>query len=177
MPGHYFPQPFFVKLALCCLCTSMPNPICADWQCFPKFTLFGSMLCDMWSKLKVNRELCYFFFKAWNVLPCVSPMISPSFQSSSSLISLSLSNDIIPIFTECRTLFCVNCIANTEENIQVKQLNGIGTWFPKEGHTWQHYYDHVFLRFQGILYSGWVCSKCSDGMGSKFWFWNTSEKV
>ena len=26
-------------------------------------------------------EFCYFFFKAWNVLPCVSPIISPSFQS------------------------------------------------------------------------------------------------
>ena len=35
----------------------------------------------MWSKMKVITEFCYFFFKAWNVLPCVSPIISPSFQS------------------------------------------------------------------------------------------------
>ena len=26
---------------------------------------------DMWSKMKVITEFCYFFFKAWNVLPCV----------------------------------------------------------------------------------------------------------
>ena len=37
---------------------------------------------DMWSKMKVITEFCYFFFKAWNVLPCVSPIISLSFQSS-----------------------------------------------------------------------------------------------
>ena len=37
---------------------------------------------DMSSKMKVITEFCYFFFKAWNVLPFVSPIISPSFQSS-----------------------------------------------------------------------------------------------
>ena len=37
---------------------------------------------DMCSKMIVITEFCYFFFKAWNVLPCVSPIISPSFQSS-----------------------------------------------------------------------------------------------
>ena len=31
----------------------------------------------------VSREFCYFIFKAWNVLPCDSPIISPSFQISS----------------------------------------------------------------------------------------------
>ena len=57
------------------------------------------------------------------------------------------------------------CIA--EENTQLKQLNAlvpffigtstltneIGTWVPKEGHTWQRYLCPRFLRFQGISYS------------------------
>ena len=37
---------------------------------------------DMWSKMKVITEFCYFFFKEWNGVPCVSPIVSPSFQSS-----------------------------------------------------------------------------------------------
>ena len=49
---------------------------------FLSFFRCNALCRDMWSKMKVITEFCYFFFKAWNVLPCVSPIISLSFQSS-----------------------------------------------------------------------------------------------
>ena len=49
---------------------------------FLSFFRCNALCWDMWSKMKVITEFCYFFFKAWNVLPCVSPIISLSFQSS-----------------------------------------------------------------------------------------------
>ena len=65
-------QSLFVKLELCCLCTSMPNPICVTGNAIHESLVPCNALCwDMWSKMKVITEFCYFFFKAWNVLPCV----------------------------------------------------------------------------------------------------------
>ena len=38
---------------------------------FLSFFRCNALCRDMWSKMKVITEFCYFFFKAWNVLPCV----------------------------------------------------------------------------------------------------------
>ena len=103
---------------------------------------------NLWQKLKVNREFCYFFFRAWIVLPCVSPMISPSFQ-----ISLALAARWPD--------FCFALKPVTEVWSSWLQLNALvpifigtskqwNTWVPKEGHTWQHYYVCVFWAFRAF---------------------------
>ena len=83
----------------------------------------------------------------------VHPEILFSWSLLSDVFDSSASNE--KICKECRTLFCVNCIAQTEENIQLNALVPIfigtskqwNTWVPKEGHTWQHYYVCVFWAF------------------------------
>ena len=80
MPGHHiFPHHFFVKLELCRICMSMPNPICADQQCYPWIILFCAVLrtviCDKswkWSESFVisssKHEMCFHVFHPWSLL-------------------------------------------------------------------------------------------------------------
>ena len=74
----FSPQQLFVKLELCCLCTSMPSPICVTGNAIHE----SHCLVQCFVLGYVFKDDCYFFFKAWNLLPCVSPIISPLFQSS-----------------------------------------------------------------------------------------------
>ena len=91
----------------------------------------------------------------------VHPEILSSWSLLSDVFDSSASNE--KICKECRTLFCVNCIAQSEENIQLKQLNALvlifigtsnqwNTWVrvPKKGHTWQHYNVCVFWAFRAF---------------------------
>ena len=100
----------------------------------------------------------------------VHPEILSSWSHLSDVFDSSASNE--KIGKECRTLFCVNCIAQSEENIQLKQLNALvlisigtsnqwNTWVrvPKKGHTWQHYNVCVFWAFRAFnILNGYVQS-------------------
>ena len=60
---------------------------------------------------------------AKNEFPRTSYFPPPFFVKLSDVFDSSASNE--KICKECRTLFCVNCIAQSEENIQLKQLNAL----------------------------------------------------
>ena len=98
----------------------------------------------------------------------VHPVILSSWSLLSDVFNSSASNE--KICKEWRTLFCV--IAQSEENIQLKQLNALvlifigtsnqwNTWVrvPKKGHTWQHYNVCVFWAFRAFnILNGYVQS-------------------
>ena len=104
----------------------------------------------------------------------VHPEILSSWSLVYDVFDSSASNE--KICKECRTLFCVNCIAQSEENIQLKQLNALvlifigtsnqwNTWVrvPKKGHTWQHYNVCVFWAFRAFcILNGYVQSSDSE---------------
>ena len=129
-------------------------------------------MCSLYSGQGSERHRC-----KWGLYWGLKLMREPvhpeilSSWSASFLMCSSASNEKIS-----KELFCVNCIAQSEENMQLKQLNALvliftgtsnqwNSWVrvPKKGHTWQHYNVCVFWDFREFcILNGYVQSSDSE---------------
>ena len=84
MRGHHFLSSHYLWSLNCVVLAQacQTQSVCPAMLSMNHIVQCNALCWDMWSKMKVITESCYFFFKAWNVVPCVSPIVSPSFQSS-----------------------------------------------------------------------------------------------
>ena len=132
LPSHYLWSLNCVVFAQACQTQSV-------WPAMLSMNhiVWCNALCwDMCSKMIVITEFCYFFFKAWNLLPCVSPIISPSFQSSKPATESkgwwdARGEDNIVQRQQWRQVL----IFNSDELISVFRWKGLEILIPK--HMWK----------------------------------------